>query len=78
MSTLRYASTDSAAANPAYLASRNEARDTGLARTASAVPLRISRETELDAQRTAPSKPARSITARTLSFTSLGSSPKPK
>ena len=67
-----------ATARPAYLASRNWPRLTGLASTASAVPLRISRATEADALMTAPNNPAISVTASALILTSFGSSPNPK
>jgi len=73
-----YVKTVSAAASPAYLASRNCARPTGLDSTASAVPLRISRASDVDALNTAPSRPDNSITASVLFWISFGSSPKAK
>ncbi len=73
-----YVKTVSAAASPANLASRNCARPTGLDKTASAVPLRISRASDDDALKTAPNRPDNSITARTEFSTSFGSSPNAK
>ena len=73
-----YVSIVSAITKPAYLATRNCARPTGLDSTARAVPVRISRASEAEALNTAPSKPASSITASVLFLTSLGSSPNAK
>ena len=75
---LTYDNTVSAAASPAYLARKNCARPTGLDRTASAVPARISRASDADALNTAPSSPDSSITAKVLFSTSLDSSPNAK
>ena len=61
----------SAAARPANFASKNCARPTGLDRTASAVPLRISRASDADALNTAPNRPDSSITASTELFHQL-------
>jgi molybdopterin synthase catalytic subunit len=68
----------SAPARPTYLPIMNWKRPTGLAITASAVPVRISCATEADAAITDPNNPVRNVTASTLSFTIFGSSPKPK
>ena len=68
----------SADASPANLASKNCARPTGLDKTASAVPLRISRASDDDALNTAPNKPDSSITASVELSTSFGSSPNAK
>ena len=57
---------------------RKVQRPTGLESTVSAVPERISWATLDDAHNTAPNSPDRSIRARDMSFTSLGSSPNPK
>ena len=73
-----YASTVNAAASPAYFASKNCARPTGLDSTASAVPVRISRASDADALNTAPNSPDSSITASALFSTSFGSSPNAK
>src|ERR1051325_2716857 len=67
-----------AAASPIYLPITNCTRPTGFAKTASAVPVRISCATDAEALKAAPSSPERNVTASTESFTILGSSPKPK
>ena len=66
----------STAVTPSHLPSRNDRRETGLARTAAAVPRRSSSWTVAPAVKATMKSPGTSSSARPLSRASLPSSPK--
>ena len=66
---LVYININNAQDNPKYLPKTKRALPTGFDNTAYAVPDRISRATEDEAQRTAPKSPVTKETARRLVFT---------